>query len=84
MYNELDEQNEVLFFEQGMYEIGYEINRVKKYVLKYRNTKNSANVIAAYGATFNKRSSFIIKTCTECSGFFIRKQNWQRIMKDNS
>jgi len=44
LINELDEQNEVLFFNNGTYEIGYEINRVKKYVLRFKDS----NVIGAY------------------------------------
>lgn len=76
LINELDEQNEVIFFNNGTYEVGYEINRVKKYVLRYRNS----NVIGAYPVTFNKRSIFIYKTVTECKGYSIRKFNWQKIM----
>ena len=55
LINELDEQTEVLFFDNGTYEVGYEINRVKKFVLRYKNS----NVIGAYPVTFNKRSIFI-------------------------
>jgi hypothetical protein len=72
LINELDEQNEVLFFNNGTYEIGYEINRVKKYVLRFKDS----NVIGAYQCTFNKRSMFIYKTVTVCKGYSIRKVNW--------
>lgn len=83
LYNELDEQNEVLFFETGMFEVGYEINRFVKYVMRFKNTSSRSNVIGAHGATFNKRSLFIYRTVTECKGFFIRKQNWIHIIDEN-
>ena len=37
LYNELDEVNEVLFFETGTFEIGYEINRFTRYILRFKN-----------------------------------------------
>ena len=83
LYNELDEINEVLFFETGSFEIGYEINRFARYILRYKNNIAKANVIGDYGATFNKRSLFIYRTITECKGFFIRKLKWQEILEDN-
>lgn len=79
LINELDEQNEVLFFNNGTYEVGYEINRVKKYVLRFKDS----NVIGAYQCTFNKRSMFIYKTVTICMGYSIRKVYWQQIFKEN-
>ena len=83
LYNELDEMNEILFFEIGMFEIGYEINRFTRYVLRFKNSAQRANIIGAYGATFNKRSTFKYRTITECKGFFIRKLKWQEIIEDN-
>lgn len=77
LYNELDEMNEVLFFETGTFEIGYEINRFTRYILRLKNNRAKANVIGAYGATFNKRSLFKYRSITECRGYFIRKLNWQ-------
>ena len=47
--NELDEQNELLFYHNGQYAVGYEINRVKKFVLRFQNS----NVIGAHACTFN-------------------------------
>lgn len=49
LFNELEEMNEVLFFTNGVHEIGYELNGVKKYVLKFKNT----TPIGAYGVTFD-------------------------------
>ena len=41
---ENDEVNEVLFFDHGIYAVGYELNKVVKLVKKFKN----ANVIGAY------------------------------------
>ena len=83
LYNELDEMNEVLFFESGTFELGYEINRFTKYIFKFKNGPSRANVIGLYGATFNKRSEFKFRTATECRGFFIRKLNWLSIIEEH-
>jgi len=42
--NELDEQNELLYYYNGTYAIGYEINRIKRFVIQFKDT----NVIGAY------------------------------------
>ena len=49
LFNELDEVSEVIFFMDGTYEIGFEINRHQHMVLRYKD----CNVIGAYGVTFN-------------------------------
>ena len=75
--------NEVIFYESGTFEIGYEINRFTRYILKYKNSLARAVVIGGYGATFNKRSHFKYRTVTECRGFYIRKLNWLTILEDH-
>lgn len=77
--NELDEQNEVIFFDNGTYEIGFELNGNIFYKIQYKNS----NPIGAFGVTFNKRSQFIYRTCGVCRGFFIRKTNWMKIMQSH-
>ena len=58
LIHELEEFNEVFFFNLGTYEIGFEINHESYYVLRYKNS----NCIGAYGATFNVRALFKYKT----------------------
>ena len=51
IYVELDEVNEILFIEQGEYDIGYEVNKTEKFKLRLgQNT-----VIGAFNICFNKR-----------------------------
>jgi hypothetical protein len=49
LIDELDEVNEILFFPEGQYEIGFEINGQKKFIIEYR----LSNMIGAYYACFN-------------------------------
>ena len=49
LIDELDEVNEILFFPDGQYEIGFEINGQKKFIIEYRQS----NMIGAYYACFN-------------------------------
>lgn len=77
---ELDEVNEVIFFDKGTYEVGFEINKKRYFVIRYKNDKNlKANIIGAYEATFNKRSNFVYRTATKCQGYFIRRSKWKSI-----
>jgi|APSaa5957512535_1039671.scaffolds.fasta_scaffold29661_2 hypothetical protein len=63
---------------QGFYKVGYTINNKDHYLPQ----QYSHNVIGAYGATFNKRAIFIYKTKTICTGYFIRKSEWLKIIYD--
>ena len=77
LIDELDEVNEILFFPEGKYEIGFEINGQKKFILEYRYF----NMIGGYYATINQNSQFIFKTVTDCKGSFIRKQQWKDLFE---
>ena len=69
LFEELDEINEVIFVMNGTIDIGFEINKIRKYVLRYENN----HVVGTYNGIFDERSMFIVMCKTECSGYFIRK-----------
>jgi hypothetical protein len=50
-----------MFVTKGQVLIGYEINKQKRYCIKYTDMI----IIGAYGCTFNKRASFIYNARTE-------------------
>lgn len=79
LFKELDEVNEVLFFNDGTYKIGYELNNVNYFPLKFQNSQ----VLGAHGATFGQYSEFTYKTVTKCTGYFIRKIFWRNIISSN-
>lgn len=78
LFYELDDFTEILFFNKGQCDIGFEINRKKHFVLRQRKSI----IIADHGCTFNHKSNFIYKTYTTCEGFSIRKEHWLSIMKN--
>jgi hypothetical protein len=79
IFNELDDVNEVVFIETGLYDIGYEVN--KQMVLKMRQINKT--VIGAFEVSFDKRVLFIYRTFQECKGYIIRKQLWRELESEH-
>lgn len=75
-----EEVNEVLFFDFGTYAVGFEMNTIPTWAMKFKES----NVINAYACTFNMRSEWIYKTITVCSGFSIRRVNWKSLLKTHT
>lgn len=78
MFDELDEVNEVIFFHRGSLDLGFEINRFKHYCVRIKDDL----LIGAYNISYNKRTRYIYKTNTQCSGFFIRRDRWWEILNN--
>ena len=78
LFEELEEISEVIFVSKGLVDIGYEINKKKKYVLRYSNKV----VIGAYNCCFNTRAAFIYRCKSDCSGYSIRKSEWKNILSE--
>ena len=78
LFEELEEISEVIFVSKGLVDIGYEINKKKKYVLRYSNNV----VIGAYNCCFNTRAAFIYRCKSDCSGYSIRKSEWKNILSE--
>ena len=79
LVDELEECAEVMFINEGQVVVGYEINKQKKYCLRFTDYC----VVSAYNVTFNERAAFIYTALTNLNGFFIRKQNWYYLLQDN-
>jgi len=54
--NELDEWSEIIFFTEGKYMVGYEINRKEICALIFENNPKRSYEIGAFGTTYNERS----------------------------
>jgi len=79
LLEENDEVSEVLlFFKGSLLALGFELNMKK--ILAFELTK-LANSVGMYELTFNLRSEFFYKTLSVCSGFSIRRCNWQTIIR---
>ena len=88
IYNELDEITEVIFYYDGKFDLGYDINGKSFYVLRYENSstgdKSRGEAIGEFGCTFNHTSRFIYKSSSFCEGFFVRKRYWTEVLKEHS
>ena len=62
---------------KGSYKVGFNLQNKNFFVKAHK-----ANVIAAYGVTFNKRAVFVYQVMHQLSGFFIRKSKWQEIIQN--
>ena len=78
LVDEFDAFDLIQFIHKGTVMVGFEINKIKKYCLKYFNKC----IIGAYGITFNKRASFIYKAGSDVHGFFIRKHHWMESLEE--
>ena len=76
IFTELDEINEIIFVQNGTIDIGFEINKIRKFVIRLKNDYE----IGAYNCTFNERSSFVYKCRTDCHGYFLRKNTWKELL----
>lgn len=79
LFEELEEIREVIFIEKGECDIGYEINKKKKFVIRY----SESTVIGGYNCTFNKRAIFIYRTKTLCEGYSVRKERWTELIDED-
>jgi len=52
LFDELEEVNEVMFFEVGVVDVGFDLNRKKSFVLRMEKDI----LIGGYNVTFDKRT----------------------------
>ena len=67
-----------MFFDKGTVDIGFEINHVKKMVLRL----SKEIVVGAYNMSMGKRTKFIYMASRYCSGYSIRRSNWVKIVQE--
>ena len=86
--NELEEHSEVIFIQEGAYDIGFEVNGHHYFAIRYTNSaiglKSSGLPIGQYGCSLNKQSRFNYKASSNCEGYFIRKHKWVKTLKNNT
>ena len=76
LFEELGEINEIIFIKKGKIEVGFDINKIRKYVYRYE----SKYVIGEYNCTFNERSLYVYRCKTDCNGYYIRKIVWKQML----
>ena len=60
LYKTIEEVQEIFFIEKGTVDIGFEISREEKYVIRLQK----GGVIGIYNVTFDKKTIFIYKVNT--------------------
>ena len=75
---ELENFGEISFCMTGQLVIGYEINNLKRYCIKYTDQF----VLGAYELTFNKKSAYLYRATSFIDGFFVRKGNWINLIQE--
>ena len=73
--NEMEESLEVLFVEQGRYQVGYEINKKRFFRRQFGVSTN----IGGFNTCFKKRYLFIYRAKTDMSCLAIRKETFCNI-----
>ena len=76
IYEEHKDLDEVLLFESGNFDLGYEIDRKIFYKLRFKNRTG----IGAFYVTFGKRTMFFCRANGECKGYSIFKRQWLESM----
>ena len=73
LFKTIEEVEEIFFIVKGSIEIGFEINRMPKYVVRLQK----GGVIGIYNITFNKKTMFHYRVKHEFHGYTIKKDNWK-------
>ena len=68
--HELDQCLEILFVEQGKYDIGYEMNKKKM----YRRQFGPSTILGGFQMCFEQRNRFVIRSHTEIQCYAILKK----------
>mmetsp|Transcript_13800 Transcript_13800/g.21548 ORF Transcript_13800/g.21548 Transcript_13800/m.21548 type:complete len:92 (-) Transcript_13800:13-288(-) len=73
VFHELEGVDEVHFIMSGQIDVGYEINHIAKYKLRFRGNF----LVGGFEICYNRRSELIYRTKAHSHGYFIRKRNWK-------
>lgn len=78
LYRELEEITEIIFIESGIIDIGFEVTRKPRYVLRmFKGT-----LIGAYNVCENIKTLFMFRCSSDVHGFYMRKHIWVDILDD--
>ena len=69
---------EIFFIVKGTIDVGFEINRKARYVIRL----GPGGVVGIYNITYNKKTMFNYRVRHCYSGYTIRKDNWLSLMRN--
>lgn len=70
--------SEVIFIEQGIIDIGFEVTRKPRWVLRL----GTGSLIGAYYCCENVNTLFVTRCRTDVHGFYMRKHTWLELLDD--
>ena len=76
IYREKETLDEILLFEHGNYDLGYEINKKVYYKLRFKKRTG----IGAYYVSFNKPTMYNCRAHNICKGYSIKKGPWNQCL----
>ena len=78
IFHTLQEVNEIFFIEKGAVNIGFEINRGSKFIVRL----SKGGVMGGYNCTFNKKTMFVYQVQTDFEGQTLKKLQWKSILQN--
>ena len=76
IFQTLTEVRSIFFIVKGSVDVGFEVNRKPKYVVRLRK----GGTFGIYNVTYEKKTMFNYRVKHEFHGFTIRKMNWKILM----
>ena len=78
IFNELQEVLEMTFVQTGQFQVGYEINKKRKFIVAHGEGK----VIGEYNVLFMQPSVHIFKCTQEIYGYALSRRSWMQISEE--
>ena len=72
IHRELADVGEVFFLQKGLIDIGFELNKKDRPVLRVKK----GAIIGGYNCTFNTKTMYVYKCASRVEGYIIRKHAW--------
>jgi hypothetical protein len=76
IFDTLMEVRSIYFIVKGTVDVGFEINRIPKYVVRL----TQGGTFGIYNVTFEKKTMYNYRVKHDMHGFTIRKMNWKVLM----
>jgi CRP-like cAMP-binding protein len=76
IFQTLMEVRSIYFIVKGSVDVGFEVNRKPKYVVRLRK----GGTFGIYNVTYDKKTMFNYRVKHDFQGFTIRKINWKILM----
>lgn len=78
IFDHQTEVNEVDFIEQGNVDIGFAVNRGKKFALRLFDS----SVLGAFNCQNNSKTMFVYRAQSDIKGYFVTKDVWKQLVED--